>query len=84
MGGAQWGTQVLIRAALGTVWDILSTKPSSFAPAITTGRLQGTLLGVSSTPCLPLSCQGQARHLIEKASNKENLGQMYIWWMAWF
>lgn len=51
---------------------------------IRTGRLQGTLLGVSSVPCLPLSCQGQARHLIEEASNKENLGQMYIWWMAWF
>lgn len=39
---------------------------------------------MSSTPCLPLSTQGQARYLVEEASNKEKLGQMYIWWMAWF
>ena len=43
------------------------------------GRLKGTLLGVSSQPCMPLSVEGQAHRLIEEASNKENLGMMYIW-----
>lgn len=48
------------------------------------GRLQGTLLGVSSMPCLPLSVEGQAERLIQEATDRENLGNMYIWWMAWF
>lgn len=52
--------------------------------SLAAGRLQGTLLGVGSNPCLPLSSQGHARYLVEEATNKENLGQMYIWWMAWF
>ena len=48
------------------------------------GRLTGTLLGVRSIPSLPLSVEGQVHRLIEEASDKENLGSMYIWWMAWF
>ncbi len=48
------------------------------------GRLTGTLLGVKSIPCLPLSPEGQAHRLIVEATDKENLGSMYIWWMAWF
>lgn len=48
---------------------------SPFSP----GRLKGTLLGVSSQPCMPLSVEGQAHRLIEEASNKDNLGMMYIW-----
>ena len=48
------------------------------------GRLTGTLLGVRSIPSLPLSAEGQAHRLIEEAIDKENLGKMYIWWMAWF
>ncbi|PSC70468.1 serine threonine-kinase ATR isoform X1 [Micractinium conductrix] len=47
------------------------------------GRLHGTLLGVSSQPCMPLSVEGHAHRLIEEASSKENLGMMYIWWMPW-
>jgi len=47
------------------------------------GRLTGTLLGVSSMPSLPLSTEGQAHRLIEEATDKNNLGQMYIWWMPW-
>ncbi|KAI3426356.1 hypothetical protein D9Q98_008728 [Chlorella vulgaris] len=47
------------------------------------GRLKGTLLGVSSRPCMPLSVEGQAHRLIEEASSKDNLGMMYIWWMPW-
>lgn len=43
------------------------------------GRLKGTLLGVKSVPCMPLSVEGQAHRLIEEASSKENLGMMYIW-----
>jgi serine/threonine-protein kinase ATR len=27
--------------------------------------------------------QGQAARLIEEASDHENLGKMYIWWMPW-
>lgn len=49
----------------------------------TAGRLTGTLLGVSSMPSLPLSTEGQAHRLIEEAADKNNLGQMYIWWMPW-
>ncbi len=48
------------------------------------GRLSGTLLGVSSTPCLQLSCEGQAARLIADAMDKESLARMYIWWMPWF
>lgn len=47
------------------------------------GRLSGTLLGVLSTPSLPLSCEGQAARLIDEATDHENLGRMYIWWMPW-
>lgn len=47
------------------------------------GRLSGTLLGVLATPTLPLSCEGQAARLIQEASDHENLGKMYIWWMPW-
>ena len=47
------------------------------------GRLKGTLLGVASVPSLPLSCEGQAHRLIAEATDRENLGRMYIWWMAW-
>ena len=48
------------------------------------GRLTGTLLGVRSIPSLPLSVEGQALRLIKEATDKENLGSMYIWWMPWF
>ncbi|PNW78179.1 hypothetical protein CHLRE_10g467200v5 [Chlamydomonas reinhardtii] len=47
------------------------------------GRLTGTLLGVQSIPTLQLSCEGQAARLISEASDKENLGRMYVWWMPW-
>ena len=43
------------------------------------GRLTGTLLGVKSIPSLPLSAEGQAHRLIVEATDKENLGSMYIW-----
>ena len=43
------------------------------------GRLTGTLLGVKSIPSLPLSAEGQAHRLIGEATDKENLGSMYIW-----
>lgn len=49
-----------------------------------TGRLTGTLLGILSIPSLPLSVEGQVHRLIEEATDKENLGKMYVWWMAWF
>ncbi len=58
--------------------DLQSEKNKLFA-----GRLTGTLLGVSSMPSLPLSTEGQAHRLIEEATDKNNLGQMYIWWMPW-
>ncbi len=48
------------------------------------GRLTGTLVGVRSIPSLPLSVEGQAHRLIGEATDKENLGSMYIWWMPWF
>ena len=48
------------------------------------GRLQGTLLGVLSTPCLPLGVEGQVARLIDEAVDKGNLAAMYVWWMAWF
>lgn len=48
------------------------------------GRLTGTLLGILSIPSLPLSVEGQVHRLIEEATDKENLGKMYVWWMAWF
>ena len=48
------------------------------------GRLTGKLLGVRCTPSLQLSVEGQVDRLIEEATNKEHLGKMYIWWMAWF
>ena len=41
------------------------------------------LLGVAATPSLPLSCEGQAARLIAEASDHDNLGRMYIWWMPW-
>lgn len=48
------------------------------------GRLRGTLLGVSSRPCMPLSVEGHTHRLIQEAGNKENLSKMYIWWQAWY
>lgn len=48
------------------------------------GRLQGTLLGVTSEPCMPLSVQGQTQRLIQEATSIENLSRMYIWWQAWY
>lgn len=49
------------------------------ALATVEGRLRGTLLGVSSQPCMPLSVEGHAHRLIAEAVDKENLGLMYIW-----
>jgi phosphatidylinositol kinase/protein kinase (PI-3 family) len=54
------------------------------AHAARAGRLTGTLVGVRSIPSLPLTCEGQAHRLIAEATDKENLGKMYIWWMPWF
>lgn len=51
------------------------------ALATVDGRLRGTLLGVASQPCMPLSVEGHAHRLIAEASDKENLGLMYIWWV---
>lgn len=48
------------------------------------GRLKGTLLGVSSRPCMPLSVEGHTQRLIQEAVSKENLSKMYIWWQAWY
>jgi serine/threonine-protein kinase ATR len=48
------------------------------------GRLRGTLLGVSSRPCMPLSVEGHTHRLILEASDKSNLARMYIWWQAWY
>ena len=54
------------------------------ALAVMEGRLSGTLLGVAAQPSLPLSCEGQAARLIAEATDKDNLGRMYVWWMPWF
>ncbi len=55
-------------------------KPSgAWAGRRAAGRLTGTLLGVKSIPSLPLSAEGQAHRLIGEATDKENLGAMYIW-----
>lgn len=54
------------------------------ALAVMDGRLSGSLLGVLSQPSVPLSCEGHAHRLITDATDRENLGRMYIWWMAWF
>lgn len=48
------------------------------------GRLQGTLLGVTSKPCMPLSVEGQTDRLIQEATSREKLSRMYIWWQAWY
>jgi len=48
------------------------------------GRLRGTLLGVSSRPCMPLSVEGHTHRLIQEAGSKDNLSKMYIWWQAWY
>ena len=61
---------------------LAATSHNSIVTALA-GRLTGTLLGVSSMPSLPLSTEGQAHRLIEEAVDKNNLGQMYIWWMPW-
>ena len=53
------------------------------AMATMAGRLSGTLLGVLSRPCMPLSVEGHAHRLITEATGQENLGKMYIWWMPW-
>ncbi|KAK9842495.1 hypothetical protein WJX81_002719 [Elliptochloris bilobata] len=66
--GTEEGTNPMARDALATI----------------EGRLMGTLLGVKSIPSLPLSAEGQAHRLIGEATDKENLGSMYIWWMPWF
>lgn len=57
----------------------VSTLGSQREHALLTGRLTGTLLGVKSIPSLPLSAEGQAHRLIGEATDKENLGSMYIW-----
>ena len=44
---------------------------------------EGVVVGVGAAPSLPLSCQGQARRLIEEAVSRSNLGRMYVWWMSW-
>lgn len=48
------------------------------------GRLQGTLLGVTSKPSMPLSVEGQTQRLILEATSKDKLSRMYIWWQAWY
>lgn len=37
----------------------------------------------SSTTSQPAWAAPQAARLIDEATDKENLGRMYIWWMAW-
>lgn len=74
------------------LWQSEKRKKKSKLPKFTerqvlmaiAGRLTGTLLGVRSIPSLPLSVEGQVHRLIQEATDKENLGSMYIWWMAWF
>lgn len=66
---------------MATVWP--QTYHNLLRNRVHAGRLTGTLLGVSSMPSLPLSTEGQAHRLIEEAVDKNNLGQMYIWWMPW-
>lgn len=61
-----------------------SSPQAKDALATIDGRLAGTLLGVQSIPSLPLSAEGQVARLIQEASDKNNLGRMYIWWMCWF
>ena len=46
-------------------------------------RLDGVVVGVGAAPSLPLSPAGQARRLIEEAVSHDNLGRMYVGWMAW-
>ena len=53
------------------------------AMATIEGRLKGTLLGVSSIPCMPLSVEGHVHMLVQEATAKGNLSRMYIWWQAW-
>lgn len=48
------------------------------------GRITGTLIGVQSVPSLSLTVEGHVHRLIQEASDKDNLGGMYIWWMPWF
>ena len=43
-------------------------------------RLQGVVVGVKAKESIPLSVEGQARKLVEEASNLESLSKMYIWW----
>ena len=47
-------------------------------------RLSGVVVGVDAAPSLPLSPEGQTDRLIAEATDKRNLGDMYIWWMPWF
>jgi serine/threonine-protein kinase ATR len=47
-------------------------------------RLEGKVVGVGAAPSLPLAPRGQARRLVDEATDWDNLGRMYIWWMPWF
>lgn len=53
------------------------------AMATIEGRLKGTLLGVSSRPCMPLSVEGHVAALVAEATSRDNLSRMYIWWAPW-
>ena len=73
------------QSGLAPEMDILQlhTQHNALRVCFCEGRLTGTLNGVSSMPSLPLSTEGHAHRLIEEATDKNNLGQMYIWWMPW-
>ena len=60
-----------------------STQAALDALSQIQGRIAGTLIGVSSAPSLTLSVEGHVHRLIQEATDHENLGHMYIWWMPW-
>jgi serine/threonine-protein kinase ATR len=80
VGGSVGGRQAAAAAAAAEA----DNPQAQDAMATMRGRLTGTLLGVRSTPCLPLAVPGQVARLIDEATDRGNLADMYIWWMAWF
>lgn len=70
---------------LRTAGAVAETENPQAKDAMATieGRLKGTLLGVSSRPCMPLSVEGHVHMLLQEATTKDNLSRMYIWWQAW-
>jgi len=50
-------------------------------PNISMRKVKDKLEGLVGSNPLPLSIQGQVDHLINEATNVENLVAMYVWWM---